>query len=188
MYLTLSRLVVALEMSLYNVLDLNDVSLAASVRKKWDGIIQYKLRQLSLLQNAIDSSKKLREPFYYDTTRFITKCDRYYTVRWNANGQTATIPRFHILWLSHNRSQFHGTPLKSTYFQLTLLVLPQIAQARNMSISLLLPLTSIPEKENNGSKRLSPTPSVSNLSLRLCRYLCVKERIVGRKKNREGGG
>ena len=37
--------------------------------------------------------------------------------------------------------------------------------------SLLLPLTSIPEKENNGSKRLSPTPSVSNLSLRPCRYL-----------------
>ena len=80
MYLTLSRLVVASEMSLYNVLDLNDVSLAASVRKKCDGIIQYKLRQLSLLQSAIDSSKKLREP-YYDTTRFITKCDRYYTVR-----------------------------------------------------------------------------------------------------------
>ena len=81
MYLTLSRLVVALQMSLYNVLDLNDISLAASVRKKCDGIIQYKLRQLSLLQSAIDSSKKLREPFYYDTTRFITKCDRYYTVR-----------------------------------------------------------------------------------------------------------
>ena len=57
MYLTLSRLVVALQMSLYNVLDLNDVSLAASVRKKYDGIIQYKLRQLSLLQSAIDSSK-----------------------------------------------------------------------------------------------------------------------------------
>ena len=57
MYLTLSRLVVALEMSLYNVLDLNNVSMAASVRKKRDGIIQYKLRQLSLLQSAIDSSK-----------------------------------------------------------------------------------------------------------------------------------
>ena len=68
-------------MSLYNVLDLNDVSLAASVRKKWDGIIQYKLRQLSSLQSAMDSSTKLREPFYYDKTRFITKCDRYYTVR-----------------------------------------------------------------------------------------------------------
>ena len=186
MHLTLSRLVVALEMSLYNVLDLNDISLAVSVRKKCDGIIQYKLRQLSLLQSAIDSSKKLREPFYYDTTRSITKCDRYYAVRWNANGQTTTIPRFHIMWLSHNQSQFHGTPLKSTYFQLTLLVLRQVAQARNMSIgvgdSLLLPLTSIPEKENNGSKRLSPTPSVSNLSLRPCRYLCVKQRIVGREK------
>ena len=81
MHLTLSRLVVALEMSLYNVLDLNDISLAVSVRKKCDGIIQYKLRQLSLLQSAIDSSKKLREPFYYDTTRSITKCDRYYAVR-----------------------------------------------------------------------------------------------------------
>ena len=34
----------------------------------------------------------------------------------------------------------------------------------------MLSLTSIPEKENNGSKRLSPTPSVSNLSLRSCRY------------------
>ena len=63
-------------MSLYDVLDL-----AASVRKKWDGIIQYKLRQLSSLQSAMDSSTKLRELFYYDTTRFITKCDRYYTVR-----------------------------------------------------------------------------------------------------------
>ena len=41
--------------------------------------------------------------------------------------------------------------------------------------SLLLPLTSIPEKENNGSKRLSPTPSVSNLSLRPCRYLSIHE-------------
>ena len=35
--------------------------------------------------------------------------------------------------------------------------------------SLLLPLTSIPKKENNGNKRLSPTPNVSNLSLRPCR-------------------
>ena len=35
----------------------------------------------------------------------------------------------------------------------------------------LLVLTSIPEKENNGSKRLSSTPSVSNLSLTPCRYL-----------------
>ena len=68
-------------MSLYNVLDLNDVTLAASVPKKWDGIIQYKLRQLSSLQSAMDSSPTLREPFYYDTTRFIAKCDRYYTVR-----------------------------------------------------------------------------------------------------------
>ena len=107
-------------MSLYNVLDLNDVSLAASVPKKWDGIIQYKLRQLSSLQSAMDSSTTLREPFYYDTTRFITKYDRYYTVRWNAHGQMATIHRSHILWLSHNQSPFHGTTLKSTHFQLTL--------------------------------------------------------------------
>ena len=68
-------------MSLYDVLDLNDVSLAASVPKKWDGIIQYKLRQLSSLQSAMDSSTTLRKPFYYDTTRFIAKCDRYYMVR-----------------------------------------------------------------------------------------------------------
>ena len=46
--------------------------------------------------------------------------------------------------------------------------------------SLLLPLTSIPEKENNGSKRLSPTPSVSNLSLRPCRYLSTVTRSSGR--------
>ena len=44
-----------------------------------------------------------------------------------------------------------------------------------MGNSLLLPLTSIPEKENNGSKRLTPTPSVSNLNLRLCRYLSIHE-------------
>ena len=42
--------------------------------------------------------------------------------------------------------------------------------------SLLLPLTSIPEEESNGSKRLSPTPSVSNLSLRPCRYLSTVTR------------
>ena len=32
------------------------------------------------------------------------------------------------------------------------------------------------EKENNGSLRLSPTPSVSNLSLRPCRYLSTVTR------------
>ena len=32
------------------------------------------------------------------------------------------------------------------------------------------------EKENNGSLRLSPTPSVSNLSLRPCRYLSMVTR------------
>ena len=42
--------------------------------------------------------------------------------------------------------------------------------------SLLLPLTSIPNKDNDGSKRLSPTPSVSNLSLRPCRYLSTVTR------------
>ena len=42
--------------------------------------------------------------------------------------------------------------------------------------SILLPLTSIPERENNGSKRLSPTPSVSNLSLMPCRYLSTVTR------------
>ena len=40
----------------------------------------------------------------------------------------------------------------------------------------MLPLTfKILEKENNGSKRLSPTPSVSNLSLRPCRYPSIHE-------------
>ena len=42
--------------------------------------------------------------------------------------------------------------------------------------SLLPPLTTIPEKENNGRKRPSPTPSVSNLSLRPCRYLSIVTR------------
>ena len=37
-----------------------------------------------------------------------------------------------------------------------------------------------PEKENNGSKRLSPTPSVSNLSLRPCRYLSTVTRSSSR--------
>ena len=37
--------------------------------------------------------------------------------------------------------------------------------------SLLLPLFSFSGIDVNGSKRLSPTPSVSNLSLRPCRYL-----------------
>ena len=32
------------------------------------------------------------------------------------------------------------------------------------------------EKENNGSLRLSPTPRVSNLSLRPCRYLSTVTR------------
>ena len=41
--------------------------------------------------------------------------------------------------------------------------------------NVLLALTSIPKKENNGSKRLSSTPSVSNLSLRPCRYLSIHE-------------
>ena len=42
--------------------------------------------------------------------------------------------------------------------------------------NLLLPWTSIPKKQNNGSKRLSPTPSVSNLSLRPCSYLSTVTR------------
>ena len=43
-----------------------------------------------------------------------------------------------------------------------------------------LPLTSIPEKENNGSKGLSPTPSVSNLCPRPCRYLSTVTRSSSR--------
>ena len=35
---------------------------------------------------------------------------------------------------------------------------------------------SIPEKDNNGGKRLCPTPTVSNLSLRPCRYLSTVTR------------
>ena len=43
----------------------------------------YKLRQLSLLQSAMDSYYKLRELFLLQSaTRFITNCDRYYKVRW----------------------------------------------------------------------------------------------------------
>ena len=45
-----------------------------------------------------------------------------------------------------------------------------------MEDSLLLLLTSIPEKENNWDERLSPTPSVSNLSLRPCHYLSTVTR------------
>ena len=55
----------------------------------------YKLRQLSLLQIAMDSYYKLRQPFYYKVQNgllqittgitkydeFITNCDRYYKVR-----------------------------------------------------------------------------------------------------------
>ena len=48
----------------------------------------YKLRQLSLLQSAIDSYWKLRQPFYYEVRRGllqvatgITKCDDYYKLR-----------------------------------------------------------------------------------------------------------
>ena len=56
----------------------------------------YKLRQLSLLQSAMDSYYKLRQLFYYKVRHgllqiatgitkcdgFITNCDRYYKVRW----------------------------------------------------------------------------------------------------------
>ena len=56
----------------------------------------YKLRQLSLLQSAMDNFYKLRQLFYYKVRhgllqiatgitkcdRFITNCDRYYKVRW----------------------------------------------------------------------------------------------------------
>ena len=42
--------------------------------------------------------------------------------------------------------------------------------------SLLLPLFSFSGIDVNGSKRLSPTPRVSNLSLRPCRYLSTVTR------------
>ena len=56
----------------------------------------YKLRQLSLLQSAMDSYYKLRQLFYYKVRHsllqiatgitkcdgFITNCDRYYKVWW----------------------------------------------------------------------------------------------------------
>ena len=48
----------------------------------------YKLRQLSLLQSAMDSYYKLRQLFYYkvrhgllQTATGITKCDDYYKLR-----------------------------------------------------------------------------------------------------------
>ena len=67
----------------------------------------YKLRQLSLLQSAMDSCYKLRQLFYYKVRHgllqiatgitkcngFITNCDRYYKVRWIL--QIATVQ-----WLS----------------------------------------------------------------------------------------
>ena len=46
--------------------------------------------------------------------------------------------------------------------------------------SLLLPLFSFSGIDVNGSKRLSPTPSVSNLSLRPCRYLSTVTRSSSR--------
>ena len=43
----------------------------------------------------------------------------------------------------------------------------------------MLPLASIPEKENNGSKRLSPTPRVSNLSLTVpIRVKCFSNKLL----------
>ena len=56
----------------------------------------YRLRQLSLLQSAMDCYYKLRQLFYYKVRQgllqiatgitksdgFITNCDRYYKVRW----------------------------------------------------------------------------------------------------------
>ena len=63
----------------------------------------YKLRQLSLLQSAMDSYYKLRQLFYYKVRHGllqiatgITKCDDYYKLRqysWNAlTGKLAAGP------------------------------------------------------------------------------------------------
>ena len=68
----------------------------------------YKLRQLSLLQSAMDSYYKLRQLFYYKVRqgllqvatgitkcdRFITNCDRYYKVRWLLQIRTVALPTF----------------------------------------------------------------------------------------------
>ena len=68
----------------------------------------YKLRQLSLLQSAIDGCYKLRQLFYYKVRHgilqiatgitkcdgFITNCNRYYKVRWLL--QIATVQRLFI--------------------------------------------------------------------------------------------
>ena len=77
-------------MSLYDVLDLNDVSLAASVPKKWDGIIQYKLRQLSSLQSAMSAIVLQNCESLFITTRHdllqnatgITRCVETQTAKW----------------------------------------------------------------------------------------------------------
>ena len=87
-------------MSLYNVLDLNDATLAASVPKKWDGIIQYKLRQLSSLQSAMDSSTKLREPFLlrHDTIYHKMRKGLHGALkRKRPNGHNTSIPYFVII-------------------------------------------------------------------------------------------
>ena len=80
----------------------------------------YKLRQLSLLQSAMDCYYKLRQLFYYKVRHgllqiatgitkcdgFITNCDRYCKVRWLLQIATVHVPTVaYLLGLSIPRSQ-----------------------------------------------------------------------------------
>ena len=79
----------------------------------------YKLRQLILLQSAIDCYYKLRQLFYYKARHsllqivtgitkwdgFITNCDRYYKVRWVL--QIATVQGRHSLKYRYTKICLH---------------------------------------------------------------------------------
>ena len=75
-----------------NVDEVSLITLKSYYKVRWNC---YKLRQLSLLQSAMDSCYNLRQLFYYKVRHgllqiatgitkcdgFITNCDRYYKVR-----------------------------------------------------------------------------------------------------------
>ena len=75
-----------------NVDEVSLITLKKYYKVRWN---YYKLRQLSLLQSAMDCYYKLRQLFYYKVRHsllqiatgitkcdgFITNCDRYYKVR-----------------------------------------------------------------------------------------------------------
>ena len=91
-----------------NVDEVSWITLKKYYKVRWN---YYKLRQLSLLQSAMDCYYKLRQHFYYKVRHsllqiatgitkcdgFITNCDRYYKVRWLL--QIATV-QVRILFLN----------------------------------------------------------------------------------------